>query len=97
MSEVLHANIFFFIASVAVVIFIIIISLILYQLLKVTQSIRRITERIEVGSERLSEDMDELRTNLKASGFFANLLGFFFGARSGGSRRRSARKEAEDE
>lgn len=63
MNEILHANIFFIIASVGVVVFIIITSLILFQVYKVVRLIRRIVERVERGSEVLSEDIEELRHN----------------------------------
>jgi uncharacterized protein YoxC len=63
LNEVLHANIFFIIASVGVVVFIIITSVILYQVLKVVKAVRRIVERVERGSEVLAEDIEDLRHN----------------------------------
>jgi uncharacterized protein YoxC len=64
MNEILHANIFFIIASIGVVVFIIITSIILYQVLKVVKAVRRIVERVERGSEVLAEDIEDLRHNL---------------------------------
>jgi len=72
MNEILQANIFFIIASVGVGIFIIITSLILYHVLKVVKAVRRIVERVERGSEALSEDIEELRHNLN----LARLISF---------------------
>jgi len=64
LNEVLHANIFFIIASVGVVIFIVLTSLILYHVLKVVRAVRRIISRVERGSEVLAEDIEDLRQNL---------------------------------
>jgi len=69
---VLHANIFFIIASVGVVLFIIITSLILYHVLKVVRAVRRIVERVERGSEVLAEDIEDIRHNLNPT----RLIGF---------------------
>lgn len=64
LNEVLHANIFFIIASIGVVIFITVTSLILYQIFKVVKAIRRIVERVERGSEVIAEDIEDIRNNL---------------------------------
>ena len=61
MNEVLHANIFFLIASIATVVFCILISIILYHVLKIIKSLRSIIERIEAGSERIAEDVANVR------------------------------------
>ena len=74
MTEILHANIFFIIASVGVVIFIIITSLILWHVYKVVCAIRRIVERVEAGSMALAEDIEDLRHNLNPSKLIAFLM-----------------------
>jgi hypothetical protein len=65
MSEVLHANIFFFIASVATVIFCLFVCFILYHVHKIAQSVRRIVERIEAGSELIADDVAFVRNFMK--------------------------------
>lgn len=63
MSEVLHANIFFVIASVGTVVFIILVALVLYHVLKIVKAVRRIVDRVEAGSEVIAEDLENLRDN----------------------------------
>jgi hypothetical protein len=72
MDEVLHANIFFVIASVATVLFTILVCVFLYHVIKIVRSVRRLVERVEAGSEVIAEDLEELRANLS----FARLLSF---------------------
>ena len=79
MNEILHANIFFFIASLATICFCVLVSLVLYQLLKITQSIRTILSRIEEGSEVLAEDLAQIRAVIVEGGIFSRLIGMFFG------------------
>lgn len=81
LNEVLHANIFFIIASGGVVIFIVITSLILYQVLKVVKAVRRIVERVERGSEVLAEDIEDLRSNLNPTRFISFIMSFIPGTK----------------
>ena len=77
MTEVLHANIFFIIASVATVCFCLMVCILLYHVIKIVRSIRRIVERVEQGSEALASDVEELRKNLNPSrlfGFVMNII-----------------------
>lgn len=79
MNEILHANIFFFIASLATVCFCVLVSLVLYQLLKIMQSIRAILTRVEEGSEVLAEDLAQIRAVIVEGGIVSRLIGMFFG------------------
>jgi hypothetical protein len=81
MNEILHANIFFIIASVGVVIFILLTSLILYHVFKVVKAIRRIVERVERGSEVLAEDIDDIRNNLNPTRLINFVMSFIPGMR----------------
>lgn len=76
MNEILHANIFFIIASIATVIFCILLSLVLYHVLKIVRSIRSIVERIEAGSEVMAEDMTYMRNFVASGGMFSQLFQF---------------------
>lgn len=89
MNEILHANIFFVIASIATVIFCIIISLILFHVLKLVKSIRRIVERIEAASEQVADDMAQARSLLYNGGMIARVMGFMAGKRGKTRRSRS--------
>ena len=74
MSEILHANIFFIIASIGVVLFIIITSLILFHVYKIVRTLRRIIDRVEVGSMALAEDIDDLRNSLNPTKLIAFVM-----------------------
>lgn len=89
----LHANIFFFIASVATVVFCLFVCFILYHVYKIARSVRRIVERIEAGSELIAEDVAFARSFMK--GGLARILGLF--APVARSRTRRTRKEADEE
>ncbi len=80
MNEILHANIFFIIASVATVVFTIIVSLVLYQAYKLVRSLRRVVERIEAGSERLASEAEHVRSFIANGGMFSKLIGVIMSA-----------------
>jgi hypothetical protein len=81
MNEILHANIFFVIASVATVIFSIVICLILFHVLKLVKSIRHIVERIEEASEQVADDVAHARSLLFNGGMIARVMGFMAGTK----------------
>lgn len=64
MTEVLHANVFFFITTVAVVVFTILACVLVYYLIRIVRSIDRIVARIDEGSEVISEDLASIRETL---------------------------------
>ncbi len=85
MNEILHANIFFVIASVATVLFCVFVCFILYHAYKIVRSLRRIVERIEEGSEVIADDVAFVRNFMR--GGVARILGLF-----GASPRARSRK-----
>lgn len=89
MDEVLHANIFFFITSVAVILFTLLLCVALYHGIKILQSVRRIVERIDAGSEMIVEDVEQLRSYVLDGSLLSQLFGMFTGR---GRRSRSAGK-----
>jgi len=82
MTEVLHANIFFIITSVSVVIFSLLICIAVYQVIKILKSIRKIVDRIEEGTEVLADDIDNIRTSFNP----ARLISFIMGLMPNGKR-----------
>ncbi len=74
MSEVLHANIFFFIASAATVIFLLLIAIAMYYLIRILIAVRAIVERIEAGSDVIAEDVSAMRDFVKSGGLVAYLI-----------------------
>lgn len=92
MNEILHANIFFIIASVATVIFCVLTCLILYQVLKIIKSLRSIIERIEAGSEVIAEDVAHVRELIASGGMFSRAIQFIMGTARGRSSSVGGRK-----
>tara|TARA_B100000745_G_C20138901_1_gene390411 strand:- start:277 stop:582 length:306 start_codon:yes stop_codon:yes gene_type:complete len=88
MSEILQANIFFFITSVAVILFTLLLCFAVYQVIKILKSIRRIVERVEAGSEIIAEDVENFRTYVMEGSLISQLIGFFMGNRTAARRRR---------
>lgn len=91
MSEVLQANIFFYIASVATVIFCLLISLVLFEVYKIAKTVRKITERVDSASEVMAEDVAQVRKLVATGGLVSTIVQLVFGAK----RKRHHRK-AED-
>lgn len=96
MNEVLHANIFFFITSIAVILFTLLLCFAVYQVIRILKSIRRIVNRIEEGSEMIAEDMENLRTYVVEGSLVSQIISFFLGNRSmfSGMKRKTKRKTA---
>lgn len=93
MNEVLHANIFFVIASIATVIFCVLISIALYYVIKILQSLRAIISRIESASEIVAQDVADVRAFIASGGIFSRAVQFIMGSRSKGRKRPKARAE----
>jgi len=79
MNEVLHANIFFFITGIAVIVFTALLCVALFHGIKVLQSLRRITDRIEKGTEIIAEDMQHVRAYFTEDGFVARFVASVMG------------------
>jgi hypothetical protein len=101
MNEILQANIFFFIASVATVVFMILISVILYHVIKIVKSVRTIVDKIEAGSEVLASDVANLRSQIiNGGGFVTKFITLFinnsgiFGGQERGRRKSSSTKRS---
>ncbi len=87
MSEVLQANIFFFVTGIAVIVFTLLFCVALYHVIKVLKSIRRIMDRIESGSEIIADDMMHLRRYFTEGSLISRLVAAFFGERHGSAPR----------
>lgn len=92
MAEVLHANIFFFITGIGVIILTVLVSIALYHFIKILTSVRRIVERVEAGTETLIEDIEQLRTYVMEESFVARFFSAILGSKH---KRPSAGEEKE--
>ncbi len=88
MNEILHANIFFLIASIATVCFCAFVCVILYHVIRVLQTIRAILDRIEAGSEVIAQDLAELRQVVRDGGVLTRLFALLFGSTSTTQKKR---------
>jgi hypothetical protein len=91
MNEILHANVFFVIASVATVIFSVIVSLVLYHVLKMVKSLRSIIERIEAASEQVADDVAHARSLLYNGGMIARVMSYM-----AGTKKKTRRSKSDD-
>jgi len=69
MNEVLHADIFFFITGIAVIIFSSLLCVAMFHGIKAMKSLRRILARIEEGTEVIAEDLGQIRAYFSEDGF----------------------------
>lgn len=95
MTEILQANIFFFIASAATIIFSILACIAMYLVIKILVSIRAILARIEAGSDLIAEDISAARAFVAGGGLISHLIGFVARAGGGGRKTRSSRSKKE--
>lgn len=77
MTEFLEANIFFFITSVAVVVFTIFLCVAMYFVIRILKSVRNITERIDEGSESIADDIKQLRQYVAQGSLISQIVGLF--------------------
>lgn len=94
MNEILHANIFFIIASIATTVFCILTCIILYHVIKIVQGVRSIIERIEAGSEAIARDVAHVRELVAGGGLMAKAMKFVVGL-GGSTRTRKTAKNKE--
>jgi hypothetical protein len=95
MTEILQANIFFFIASIATIVFSIMACVAMYLVIKILVSIRGILSRIEEGSDLIAEDIQAARAFVAGGGLVSHLIGFVARAQGMRSKTRSRRKNKE--
>ena len=91
MNDILNADIFFVIASISTVLFTLVLCAILYQILKLVKTLRRIIERVESASEQVAADMVQARALLYNGGIIAKVIGFM-----AGTKRKTRRSRDED-
>ncbi|MCD5381873.1 MAG: hypothetical protein LR017_00985 [Candidatus Pacebacteria bacterium] len=96
MSEVLHANIFFFVTSIAVIVFTLLLCIAIYHVIKILKSVQNIIDRIEAGSEVIAEDVSNLRSFVANGGFVSQLFSFILnrGAHIGFTKKSDSKKHS---
>ena len=74
METLVKADIFFFIATVAVVLVAILLACLLYRLIRVVRSVERITKNLEKGSGLISENISKLHNQLFGDGILSFVI-----------------------
>ena len=97
MNEILQANVFFFITSISVVLFTLLLCVAVYQAIRILKSIRRIVDRIDEGSEMIADDMENLRTFVVEGSLVSQLVSFFLGNRNAFSRTKKRKSKTQDD
>ncbi len=98
MSEVLQANIFFIITSIAVVCVTIMVIVMLYYVIKILRAVRDIAERVREGSEVIADDVAHVREGIVTGRFFKSVVDRAQAAAGFGPKRaRRSRKRETDE
>lgn len=96
MDELLQANIFFFITSVAVIVFSVLLCIALYYIIKILKAVRSIAERVESGSEVIAEDVMRARNYILGGKIFSDVIGLFMGRGFKKSRARKTKRTESD-
>lgn len=68
MDEIVHADIFFFITSIAVVIIGAGMAVLLALAILIMRDIRAVVQKVRRASDELEQDFEDLRTNVKNEG-----------------------------
>lgn len=102
MSEVVHADIFFFITSMVVVLLGAVLVVALVYVVFIVRDVRAIVARVRRASESLEGDLDALRSQVKQEGYKARamvdlLLGFVGRKISKAVKPKRARRVMEEE
>ena len=82
MNDFLKQDIFFFVTTIAVVILTILLAILIAYLIKISNDVRYITTKAKSQADLISEDISNLRTDVKEHGaklkyfasFFSNLM-----------------------
>lgn len=89
MTEVLQANIFFFITSASVIAFTVLLCVAVFYIIKILRTISRITERVDEKSELIAEDFKRFRDQMAEKSLVSHIIGLFALFGKNKSRRRT--------
>ena len=102
MSETLHANIFFFITSVAVVAVTMMSVVVLWYVVAILREVRKIAMKVSRASEGLESDFAYIREEIRQGSttilsFLHAASGFFLGGLPAHKKRASSKKKVPTE
>lgn len=88
MNQLVHADIFFFITSIAVVLITIVAVIFLVYAIKILQEVRALVKFLHEEAEKISGDLADVRAKLQAGGLIGWLVQMFI-------RRKNSRRNQE--
>lgn len=95
METLIHADIFFFVTTIAVVLVATAFTVVLIYLAKVLSDIKKITAQVHEETILFREDIHDLRSEVKREGFkLRSLLDFFRGFSGGHKNTRSKKSKS---
>ncbi len=96
MSEIFHADIFFFITSIVAIVFLCVVLVAGYYLILIVRDVQYITSRIKDASDGLIQDFENARSHMKHEGgrlvSFVSSLFSFFGRSQSAPKKTRAKK-----
>ena len=102
MTEVVHADIFFFITSVVVIVVGAGLAVATYFVIDILRDVRVVAKKVRKASDELEQDFEDLRSNIKSEGVrvrtvFEMVLGFMARQIPKAKIKRKAKEVTEDE
>lgn len=78
MEDIIKADIFFFISSVAIIVFTICAIIIMFYVLRILKDMKNISRNMSQESDKFMNDIDSLRETVKAEGVKVMTVADFF-------------------
>ena len=102
MNDILHANIFFFITSVAVLAVTFMLIIVLWYVIAILREVRRVAKKVRTASESIEQDIAYVRGEVKShtekiTSFLGAALGGFFAGAQTKKKRPSPRRRSKSE
>ena len=78
MENLIHADIFFFVATVCFALLTILLAIAIINLIRIIYTVRRITDKAEIESDFILSEMRRVRQRIEIEGFKMSALFRFF-------------------
>ncbi len=77
MNDFIKMDVFFVITTIAVIMFIIVIAVVGYYIIKILRDVKKISQTAKTETENLAQDLEDLRANARQEGLKFKHLGKF--------------------
>jgi len=78
MANIIHADIFFFVTTIAVVALSIALLIALFYIIRILRTMKEVSDLIKIESQHVAGDVEQLRATIKNSGFSMGSVYHFF-------------------